>query len=295
MFRKSYLMIAALALGAMTVSAQADVSRFRLCTGNKDLNYFAAGQHLKKHAPAVEVIETKGSLDNLDKVTAGECDGAFVQSDALLVYSTKNAKAISVLERAGVLYQEQAHMLCNRKTFGASRMVDLNESNTVAIGPEGSGANTTWAAFVLADKKRYGKVRTDARSGPRALAAVNDGTEVQCSLIITALNAAFIKNDAQKYGDSIVLVGTDDRDMTKVAKDARGQYVYTYGEIPADTYPKVQPGGTVYGTKAVGTIQVDAVFVANVDWISAHDAEYDKILRGFANAKPDIAKLVQPK
>jgi len=69
-------------------------------------------------------------------------------------------------------------MLCNRKTFAASRMVDLNETNTVAIGPEGAGPNTTWAAFVLADKARYGKVRVDSRSGPRALAAIADGSEV---------------------------------------------------------------------------------------------------------------------
>jgi TRAP-type uncharacterized transport system substrate-binding protein len=295
MFRKSYLMIAALALGAMTVSAQADVAKFRLCTGNAKLNYYAAGQHLKKHAPAIEVIETKGSLDNLDKVTAGECDGAFVQSDALLVYSSKNAKSISALQRAGVLYQEQANLICNRKAFTGSRMVDLNETFTVAIGPEGSGANTTWAAFVMADKKRYGKVRVDNSSGNLLLSQVSDGSEVQCGLIITALNASFLKNEAQKYGDRIVLVGTDDRDMANGAKDARGQAVYTYGEIPADTYPKIQPSGSLYGTKAVGTIQVDAVFVANRDWIAAHSNEFDKVLDGFANAKPDIAKLVQPK
>jgi len=111
---------------------------------------------------------------------------------------------------------------------------------------------------------------------------------------VTALNASLIKTEAQKLGDQIVLVGTDDRDMTKVAKDARGQYVYSYGEIPADAYPRVQPSGIAWGTKSVGTIQVDAVFVANVNWIAAHEKDYDAILRGFSNAKPEIKKLVQP-
>ena len=294
-YMKKLLLLAAIALGAMTAQASAQSATFKLCTGNSQLNYFKAGHMLKSKSQntQVQVVETKGSLDNLDKVTSGECDGAFVQSDALLVYSSRNAKAISSLERAGVLYQEQAHMICNRK-IDLGRMVNLTKDMTVAIGPEGSGAHTTWDAFVLADKKRYAPVNTDNRSGIRAIQAVADGSQVQCALVITALNSSFMKTDAQNAGDRVVLVGTDDRDMTTVAKDARGQYVYSYGEIPAGTYPKIQPSGTVYGTKAVGTIQVDAVFVANANWINDHEKEYDGLLRAFQHAKPEIQKLAQP-
>jgi hypothetical protein len=39
---------------------------------------------------------------------------------------------------------------------------------------------------------------------------------------------------------------------------------------------------------------VDAIFVANTDWINAHESDYDKLLRSFAAAKPQIAKLAQP-
>ncbi|MCA1379520.1 TRAP transporter substrate-binding protein [Bradyrhizobium sp. BRP05] len=294
--KKIYFLLAAAAMGIAAAATPASAGeKFRLCTGNAKLNYFAAGQHLKRHAKDVEVIETKGSLDNLDKVTAGECDGAFVQSDALLVYSQRNAKAISALQRSGVLYQEQANLICNRKAYTSARMVDLNSNFTVAIGPEGSGANTTWAAFVAADKARYGKVRTSDLTGTLALAAVADGSEVQCALIITALNAPFLKAEGPKYADSVVIVATDDRDMTKNAKDTRGQAVYTYGEIPANTYKGIQPTGMFGGSKAVDTIQLDAVFVANRDWIAAHQGDFEKIVDGFANAKPDIAKLVQPK
>ena len=289
------IIIALLATAAFTAATlSAEAAPFRLCTGNAKLNYYAAGQHLKRHAKDIEVVETKGSLDNLDKVTAGECDGAFVQSDALLVYSQRNAKAISALQRAGVLYQEQANLICNRKAYTSSRMVDLNPSFTVAIGPEGSGANTTWAAFVAADKPRYGKDRTSDLSGTLAISQVADGSEVQCALIVTALNAPFLKNEAPKYAESVVLVATDDRDMTKNAKDSRGQPVYTYGEIPAGTYKGIQPSG-LFGSKAVETIQLDAVFVANRDWMAQNSAAFEKIVDGFANAKPDIAKLVQPR
>ncbi|WP_315768587.1 MULTISPECIES: TAXI family TRAP transporter solute-binding subunit [unclassified Bradyrhizobium] len=292
--KKIYL-LAAVVMGVMAASSAQATEKFRLCTGNAKLNYYAAGQYLKRHVPSVDVIESKGSLDNLDKVTAGECDGAFVQSDALLVYSQRNAKAISALQRSGVLYQEQANLICNRKAYTSPRMVDLNSNFTVAIGPEGSGANTTWAAFVAADRARYGKVRTSDLTSTLALSAVADGSEVQCALIITALNAPFLKNEAPKYASSVTLVATDDRDMTKNAKDNRGNPVYTYGEIPSGTYKGIQPTGLLGGSKSVDTIQVDAVFVANRDWIAAHQGDFEKIVDGFANAKPDIEKLVQPK
>lgn len=82
------MFFALVAAAAMFASpAFADKATFKLCTGSEGLNYFKAGHILKSKTNSmnVEVISTKGSLDNLDKVTAGECDGAFVQSDAMLV------------------------------------------------------------------------------------------------------------------------------------------------------------------------------------------------------------------
>lgn len=287
--------LSATLLVAGSTAYAAEKPKFRLCTGNSALNYYKAGHFLKKQAGnvAVDVVETKGSIDNLDKMSAGECDGGFVQSDAMLVYSGKNAAAISGMERAGALYREQVHLLCNRKVFNESRMVKLTKDHRVAVGPEGSGANTTWAGFVMADKKRYGPVATDTRSGERALAAVADGSDVTCMLVVTALNSAMFKQNAQALGDKVVLVGTDDRDMAHT-KDAKGKTIYEYGEIPADTYPKIQPSGTVYGTKAVPTVQLDAIFVANTSWINANEKAYDSLLAAFRNALPEITALAKP-
>ncbi len=276
-----------------TVMAQ-PAPAFRLCTGIKDGNYFTSGHFLKKASGTkVDVLETQGSLDNLEKLLRGECDGAFVQSDSMLVFARKNAAAISTIERAGVLYQEHAHLLCNRSA-GIGRVTDLRGSHTVAIGPEGAGANTTWSAFVLADEKRYKPVKTDTRSNLRGLAAVADGSDVQCLLWIGALGSSFMKSDAQQTGDRSVLVPTDDWDMGKVAKDGRGKDVYAYSEIPSNTYKRIQHA-TMFGTQAVKTITVDALFVANVNWINANDKAYNSVLRGFAGAKPAITDLVTPK
>jgi TRAP-type uncharacterized transport system substrate-binding protein len=278
------------------VFAQAPVPNFRLCTGGEAGNYFKAGHILKSKITSVgiEVVPTQGSLDNLDKILKGECDGAFAQSDSLLVYSSRNAQALSSIERAGVLYQEHVHLLCNRSA-NINRVVDLTRNHTVAVGPDGSGARTTWEAFVLADKKLYQPVNVDTRAGVRALSAVADGSQVQCLLWVGALGSSFLKNDAQRHGDRLSLVGTDDRDMTRAAKDNRGRAVYSYGEIPSGTYPKIQPGGLAWGTKPVPTIQVDALFIASTKWINANERAYDSVLRGFAASKSAIGELVTPR
>lgn len=268
---------------------------FRLCTGYDTGNYFKAGHVLKRSSTGVpiEVVPTQGSLDNLGKLLGGQCDGAFVQSDALLVFSSKNGQSLSGLERAGVLYQESAHLLCNRSA-GIGRITDLTKTTTVAVGPDGTGARTTWDAFVLADKKRYAPVQVDPRAGVRALSAVSDGSQVQCLLYVGAPGASFMKNDAAALGDRVVLVGTDDWDMGAVAKDGQGKAVYGYGEIPAGTYPRIQPGGTLYGTKPVKTVTVDALFVASSAWIGANEPAYDRVLRAFSGAAPAIKALAAP-
>lgn len=274
-------------------AAYAQTPTFRLCTGLESGNYYKAGHILRSATHNVEVVQTKGSLDNLERMIGGQCDGAFVQSDSLLVYSARNARAISGIERAGILYKEMAHLLCNRDS-NIGRVTDLGKSNTIAVGGEGSGARTTWDAFVLADKKRYEPVQTDGRSGTRALAAIADGSQVQCLLWVGALKGAYMTAEAQEQGSRVVLVGTDDWDMGKVAKDARGAPVYSYEEIPDGTYPKIQPSGTVYGTKSIKVIAVDALFVASTAWINANEAAYDRILRAFNGSAPRIRALVNP-
>lgn len=285
---------AILGLAAVGPAAAAEPG-FRLCTGNEAGNYFRAGHVLKSKSGsvAIDVVPTQGSLDNLDRMLRGDCDGGFVQSDALLVYSARNAQALSSVERAGVLYQEQAHLLCNRNA-GIGSVRDLTKAHTVAVGPDGSGNRTTWDAFTIANKKRYGVVNVDTRAGVRALSAVADGSQVQCALWVGALNAAFMKGDAQSQGDRIVLVRSDDREMIDSAKDAQGKSVYGYGEIPAGTYPRIQPSGHLYGTKALDTIVVDALFVTRLGWVNANERAYDALLRAFSAAKPQIQALAQP-
>ena len=114
-------------------------------------NYFVAGNILRQKSTVVDiqVMTSRGSIENLDRIlTDGEqhCDGAYVQGDALRVYGARNARIIPAVERAGTLYEEYAHFICNRGA-GVSRITQLTNRHTVAIGPEGGWIDRELASF----------------------------------------------------------------------------------------------------------------------------------------------------
>lgn len=279
---------AAFLIGFVARSALgAERPEFRLCTGADSGNYFAAGNFLARQATsiAVSVQTSRGSMENMDRILAGECDGAYVQGDAFRVFATRNPRIVPAVERAGALYEEYVHLLCNRGA-GITRITQLTQAHRVAVGPEGGGAQVTWAGFVIADQRRYGPVATDPRASLRALAAVADGTEVQCMVYVGALRSSFMVSDANAVGDRVVLVPANDSDFDN-QRDQRGQRVYNLRDIPADTYTAVMPRGFL-GRNAVGTATMEAIFIVSTTWIGANERQYDALLRAHTAARRDI-------
>lgn len=267
---------------------------FNLCTGGATGNYFFAGNVVKKNSTSVvvHVRESKGSIDNLDQIMEGKCDGAFVQTDALRVYGERNARSIAAVERSGALYKEYVHFVCNRDAK-LGRITDLTDKHTVAIGPDGSGSRVMWEGFVLADKKRYGKVSTSHLGGLRALNAVSDGSQVTCMIFTGALNVPLLKNDALPLVDRIVLVPANDGDFDN-AKDQRGKRIYHFEDIPSNTYGKLHPSALL-GYKNVETTVIEAVFVVSNSWIEANERAYDNLIRSFNSSLPEIKNKVGQK
>lgn len=254
---------------------------FRICTGGDSGNYFAAGNILRQQATNVDVqVQTsRGSMENLERILAGECDGGYVQTDAYRVFGARNPRIIPAVERAGTIYEEYVHFLCNRNA-GITRITQLTNRHTVAVGPEGSGSAVTWQGFVIADQRRYGPVNIDPRATLRALAAVADGTQVQCMIYVGALRSSFMMNDAKALADRIILVAADDSDFDN-QRDQRGNRVYNFREIPRNLYGNLQPSGFVNYT-AVRTVAMEAVFVVSTAWIERNERAYDGLLRASA-------------
>lgn len=261
-----------------------------LCTGPAGGNYERAAVEVVVQARDrldVHLIETRGSVDNLDKLAAGECDAAPVQADALKVYKARYAKDYGKLERMGPLYREYVHLVCNKKA-GVSRVTELRSGkHVVAIGPSGSGSAVTWDGFGLADKG-YLKAPTVPLAGPRALEKVKDGTEVQCMVFTAALNSPFVSGAVNDASDYVKLVEANDGDFD-TSKDEKGQPLYAYVDIPSGTYSKLQ---SAFFGSSVATVAVEAVWVVRAAWIDANEKPYDWLIAAKNKATPAIKKLV---
>lgn len=293
MMVRSLSFLAGCALAAAPTAcalAQGTNPTMTLCSGPDGGMYQRAAQEVAnqgKDRIAYKVIPTRGSIENLDKLAAGECDAAPVQNDAFRVYKSKYSKEAGALERAGPLYLEYVHFICNRKA-GIGRITDLRDGkHTVAIGPDRSGSSVTWESFVLADKG-YAKAPTLPLAGLRALEKVKDGTEASCMVFTAALQNGFTKGDVSGAGEYVALVAADDRDFDK-AKDEKAQPIYRFVDIPGGTYPKIQPGTF---SSSVSTVGVDAIWVVRNEWIDKNERGYNYFLDAKNKAVRSIRSLV---
>jgi TRAP-type uncharacterized transport system substrate-binding protein len=285
----------AVLLVPVTARAQDDLPHVNLCTGVKDGNYDFAGIQIALQAKGVlhgKLINTAGSMENLEKLDKGDCDAAIVQADAFNLYLKQNSHSSLNLERGRVLYPEYVHFICNTAA-GLSKITGLKKDQTVLIGPAGSGSAVTWESFKLADPARYGPIPTQPIGGTRAAGKVQDGSDAACMFMVIGLKAAGINdiNDlARNSGDRLRLVNAQDSDMPGV-KDPKGRTMYHEASIPGGTYPDLQHG--LFST-AVPTITVESIFVANSNWVDSNPVGYEKLLKAVNSAMPAINNRVLP-
>ena len=307
MIRHSIVIAAAIAGIGLILPAQAQVSQkedvVHICTGGKDGNYAKVGhmlqEQLKQAGIPAQVIFTQGSVQNLNLLLAGPgdkawCDVALTQNDALRNFFAENGQAKSAIRRMEPLYAEKVHFLFNRaaaKKLGIDRVPDLRGKEvTIAVGKSGSGNNETWKSLVAADKT-YEKLGKAFIAGDEALEAIADGLDVQGMIFTAGLNSPFMQKAANNYGDKIILLGFNDKDLDNL-KDERGQPIYRMVEIDGGAYRAVQPSGIkCLGSCAVKTAEVDAVLVfSSAGKDRAGDAKYSALVQAKNNIKSNVRK-----
>lgn len=266
-------LLASAFLAVSIVSAYSADSTLRVCTGNPQLKYFKTANALAEQLRGVvslDIKESQGSLDNLRKMSSGDCDAALVQSDSYLVYADTTPNASLKFEDVGPIYLEYAQLLCNRDS-GVGKISDLKGRNDVkvAIGPAGGGTATTW--YALTNKSPdYNKVNTVPLNAELALTRIIGGHDAQCLLVVSGLGTDFMKKADTLGKGKLQLVPFDDAAFGKIT-DGNNKPVYEYASIPGGTYYDLQ-----YGTfsTAVSTIAVRAEFVILSSWYDANSAKY---------------------
>lgn len=128
------MMFAATAASAVTIS-----------TGSKKGNYFKVGHKLSAAiGGSNEVVTSKGSVENLDRLMSGEAQVALVQMDAYAWYLDKHPEAANELEIMGDLYKECAYLAvqCKGKVRNEDDLQKV-KNITIAAGKRGSGTSVT--------------------------------------------------------------------------------------------------------------------------------------------------------
>lgn len=139
---------------AMLLSCYAHtVWAFTIATGPRDGSYFQIAQDIKnvagKEGIDLQVMATKGSLENLELLRSGKADLAIVQLDALRFISdvVKQDQGLNVFDKIKVvlnLYPEEIHILTNKKDM--QTFYNL-EGKRVSVGPPGGGTAVTAAVL----------------------------------------------------------------------------------------------------------------------------------------------------
>ena len=146
---KKTLLILILCLYASAVSA------FTIATGPSDGSYFQIAQDIKnvagKEAIDVQVMPTKGSIENIQLLGAGKVDLAIMQLDALRFVSEvlKKQQDLNLFDNIKVilnLYPEEIHVLSSNKDIESFYQL---EGKRISVGTEGGGTAVT-AAVLLA-------------------------------------------------------------------------------------------------------------------------------------------------
>jgi len=138
----------------LSLYAQA-ASAFTIATGPSDGSYFQIAQDIKnvagKEGIDIQVMPTRGSIENIDLLGSGKVDLAIVQLDALRFVSEvlKKQKDLNLFDSIKVilnLYPEEIHILSNNNDIQSFYQL---EGKRVSVGTEGGGTAVT-AAVLLA-------------------------------------------------------------------------------------------------------------------------------------------------
>ena len=128
---------------------------FIIATGPSDGSYFQIAQDIKNVAAKenmdVQVMPTRGSIENIQLLGAGKVDLAIVQLDALRFVSEvlKQQQGLDLFDSIKVilnLYPEEIHVLSNKNDVQTFYQL---EGKRVSVGTEGGGTAIT-AAVLLA-------------------------------------------------------------------------------------------------------------------------------------------------
>ena len=236
--------------------------KLRLCTAQSGNNYYRVGELIADavmRGIKVRVIETKGSWENLETMSASRprCDAIVAQDDAVALHRFQNDESKLAMERLTTLFEEKVHLLCNRKV----RENNLDEINpgsiAMLINEYGSGSYISWRVMSKLNPK-YRRFGASEKALDDALLTLLDNQKPTCLFYVSKLGGKTLNRANQNFGDRLKLLGVKDAKLERFVARLQRK-LYTANKIPNAAYPNLIK-------EDIPTLSVNAVLFISTEW-----------------------------
>ena len=247
--------------------------RARVCTAKAGNNYHRFGVLLKEKLKGVidiEVLETRGSWENLEMIDANprRCDAVIAQEDAYTLYRMNEKASHLTMDRTAKVFAEYVHLMCHRGVK-ASNILDLDpETHEIVINKYGSGAYITWNLFQRLNPE-FKKYKVLEKTVDEAMLRIIDEGRPSCFFFVSAPGGETLKTANDVFGDQLRLVSVQDPQQERPVGLSKRQ-IYWSAEIPAGRYSKL-------AAKGLKTHTVAAVFFTSPEWKARHAEASSKL------------------
>jgi len=243
MKRFLFVLVAGLVAGAF-LSAEP----LKITTGSKKGNYYKVGVRIASQFKGSQVLTSKGSIENLDRLMEGKADVAIAQKDAFRYYVTKHPEAEDKIDLVGDLYQECAFLVVNKDGKVKDDGDLQHEGVTIAVGRKGSGSQVTWDYMSILEPG-FKKATSIPKGGNRVLAKVASGKYDAALMVMRPdpklwLFKTVSNNDKLEFGD------ITDWDLND-----------KYEGKPIYTFEKVKTSDGFFGSKVKTICTQASVFI----------------------------------
>lgn len=307
--------VAALAVLSGTARAQSGNPALRICTGSETGNYhWVASQIAMRFGndvfEKVTLVPTTGSLMNLRKLSANECDLGFSQADVVSQYIIENPASHDSLSVFKVVYDEYVQIVCPVRSgwTALSDIADATGQRRMIVGAEGSGTAETWRIMRSVDDKKYGGIeRLSEPVDITSASAVMDSRDT-CMLWVSGLNSSdmIAANELSIRTPSgtpaLQLISIDDEAISEI-KGPDGTPLYkvrtitpkaAFDGLPA-LYDHLINNGGWFSHASVDVLTVPAVLMIRADYRDAIGRQRTgRIIRAVVDAQPTIWNRVNP-
>jgi TRAP transporter TAXI family solute receptor len=199
----------------------------------------------------IRLKNSKGSLENVQRVATGQADFTIAAADAVETYILKNGKGADSLRGCARLYDDYVHVVV-RRSSSVQSVADLR-GRKVAVGPTGSGVR------LIADHVLAAAGLDPAKDIKPVPVGIGDMPDLLKEHKIDAFfwsgglpTSAVVKLSKQSNIRFVPISG----DIVKRLQDQSGaSRYYRAAEMPATAYPEAQLGATVQ-TLAVANLLI---------------------------------------